>query len=164
MEVLGLDPAVVQQQAIVAISITLILFFLASPLVGWLVYRGSRRLLPELPTVDEVRQLLETPDTSTPLGLRDRAILELFYASALRNTELRMLRVGDVDLARLQVQVNHAKGGRQRVVPTSEEAAHWVGQYLERGRAFLLKGREHGFLFMSFRGRPFQVNRSQILL
>ena len=121
--------------------------------------RVPRRLLPELPTVDEVRQLLETPDTSTPLGLRDRAILELFYASALRNTELRMLRVGDVDLARLQVQVHHAKGGRQRVVPTSEEAAHWVGQYLERGRAFLLKGREHGFLFMSFRGRPFQVNR-----
>lgn len=50
MEVLGLDPALVQQQAIVAISITLILFFLASPLVGWLVYRGSRRLLPEQDT------------------------------------------------------------------------------------------------------------------
>lgn len=121
--------------------------------------RLPRRLLPDLPTEDEVQQLLETPDTSTSLGLRDRAILELLYASALRNTELRLLRVGDVDLARLQVRVKRGKGGGQRIVPTSEDAAFWVQQYLERGRAFLLRDKEHGFLFMSFRGRPFQVNR-----
>lgn len=121
--------------------------------------RLPRRLLPELPTEDEVQRLLETPDVSTPLGLRDRTILELLYASALRNTELRLLRVGDVDLARLQVRVNRGKGGGQRIVPTSDQAAFWVQQYLERGRAFLLQDKEHGFLFMSFRGRPFQVNR-----
>lgn len=85
--------------------------------------RPPKTILPELPTEEQVLKLLETPDTSTPLGLRNRAVLELFYSSALRNSELRLLKVGDVDFGRLQVRVYRSKGGRGRVVPVGEEAA-----------------------------------------
>ncbi len=122
-----------------------------------LLPRPPRRVLPELPTVDEVLRLLEVPDVETPLGLRDRAILELFYSSALRNSELRLLRLGDVDLARLTVRIRDGKGGHARVVPLGEPAAIWVERYLDRGRGFLLRDREHGFLFCSRRGRPLRV-------
>ena len=121
--------------------------------------RVPRKLLPELPTEDEVLKLLKFPDVTSPLGLRNRAILELFYSSALRNSELRMLKLGDVDTSRLQARVNRGKGGGQRMVPVSEEAAFWVDEYLQKARSFLLKDKEHGFLFMSFRGRPFSVAR-----
>lgn len=121
--------------------------------------RAPRTLLPELPTEEDVQQLLETPDIETPLGLRDRAILELFYSSALRNSELRLLKVEDVDLKRLQVRVYRGKGGRQRVVPMGETAAHWVEEYLSKARAYLLRHQEHGFLFVSYRGRPLEINR-----
>ena len=118
--------------------------------------RTPRKLLPELPTVDEVSKLLATPDVTTPLGLRDRAILELFYSSALRNAELRALEVGDVDLSRLEIRVHRGKGARSRVVPLGEPAAAWVEEYLKSARGFLLGRREHGFLFCTFRGGPFK--------
>ena len=123
------------------------------------VPRTPKTILPELPTEEMVLKLLETPDTSCPLGLRDRAILELFYSSALRNSELRLLQVGDVDFSRLQVRVYRGKGGRGRVVPVGEVAAAWVEEYLTKARAFLLGSKDDGFLFLSHRGRPFQVNR-----
>lgn len=121
--------------------------------------RPPKTILPELPTEEHILKLLETPDVSTPLGLRDRAILELFYSSALRNSELRLLKVGDVDFGRLQVRVYRGKGGRGRVVPMGETAAVWVEEYLTKARAALLGEKEHGFLFVSYRGRPLQVNR-----
>ncbi|MFA5505293.1 MAG: tyrosine-type recombinase/integrase [Vulcanimicrobiota bacterium] len=121
--------------------------------------RPPKTILPELPTEEHIERLLETPDVSTPLGLRDRAILELFYSSALRNAELRLLQVGDVDFSRLQVRVYRGKGGRGRVVPVGEVAAAWVERYLSEARAQLLQSKEHGFLFISFRGRPFKCNR-----
>lgn len=123
------------------------------------VPRSPKTLLPELPTEEQVMKLLETPNTSCPLGLRDRAILELFYSSALRNSELRLLQVGDVDVSRLQVRVYRGKGGHGRTVPVGEAAAAWVEQYLTKARAFLLGQQDEGFLFLSHRGRPFQVNR-----
>ena len=121
--------------------------------------RQPRTILPELPTEEQVQRLLEAPDVSTPLGLRDRAVLELFYSSALRNSELRLLKVGDIDFARLQVRVHRGKGGRGRVVPVGETSAAWVEAYLSKARAFLLREKEHGFLFVTAGGKPFQVNR-----
>lgn len=117
--------------------------------------RPPQRLLPELPTEDEVLKLLEAPDVATPLGLRDRAMLEVLYSSAIRNGELRALELGDVDLARLQLRVRHGKGGRPRIVPLGEPAAAWVEEYLNNARAQLLGKKEHGILFVTCRGRPF---------
>jgi len=121
--------------------------------------RPPKTILPELPNEEQIERLLETPDTSCPLGLRDRAILELFYSSALRNMELRMLKVGDVDFGRLQVRVYRGKGGRGRVVPLGETAAAWVQQYLVESRPQLIREPEHGFLFVSYRGCPLKCNR-----
>ena len=119
--------------------------------------RGPRRLLPELPTVEEVNRLLEAPNLNTPLGLRDRAIMELFYSSALRNSELRLLKVDDVDLERLTVRIRDGKGGKGRSVPVGQLAAVWIERYLQESRGFLLRGQEHGFLFCSSRGKPLKV-------
>lgn len=112
-----------------------------------------RRLLPTLLDEAEVLRLLQAPDASIPLGLRDRAILEVLYSSALRNTELRRLEVGDVDLKRLEVRVHHGKGRKPRVVPLGEPAAGWVEEYLRNGRSLLLKARDPGFLFLTHHGK-----------
>jgi integrase/recombinase XerD len=129
---------------------------LTDPTADLVRARPPRRLLPELPTEAEVMAILEKPDVTTPLGLRDRAMLEILYSSALRSGELRALEVGDVDLARLQVRVRRGKGDRPRLVPMGEPAAAWVEEYLKSARASLLGKREHGFLFVTFRGGPFK--------
>ena len=119
--------------------------------------RLPRKLLPKLPTVEEVERLLETPDVATPLGLRDRAILEVLYSSALRNGELRRLRLLDLDLERLQLRLCDSKGRKSRVVPLGEPAAAWVEEYLRSGRSYFLRQRDPGYLFVSLRGNGLSV-------
>jgi integrase/recombinase XerD len=116
-----------------------------------------RKLLPKLPSVDEVVKLLEAPDAGTPLGLRDRAIMELLYSSALRNSELRGLKLEDLDLERLELRVANGKGRKPRVVPIGEPAAAWVEEYLRNGRACFLREREHGLVFSTVRGDGLRV-------
>ncbi len=110
------------------------------------------RLLPELPTEEQVVKLLEAPDVSCPLGLRDRAVLEVLYSSALRNKELRDLKLEDLDLGRLQLRVQNGKGRKSRVVPLGEPAAAWLEEYLSQGRAYFLRRQENGFVFLTIRG------------
>jgi integrase/recombinase XerD len=116
-----------------------------------------QRLLPKLLSVADVVRLLETPDTATPLGLRDRAIMEAFYSSALRNTELRNLKLEDVDLARLEVRVLLGKGQKPRVVPLGEPAAMWIDEYLAKARPYFVREHEHRLLFATNRGRRLRV-------
>lgn len=116
------------------------------PKVGTLL---PRVLLSE----DEVARLLETPDPQTPLGLRNRAILELLYATGIRNTELRELELTALDLAGQFLQVVRGKGGRGRMIPLGEEALYWVGRYLRVGRPQLLRDLDQRRLFLSKNGR-----------
>jgi len=93
---------------------------------------GTPKLEQKIPAhleVNEMEQLLTTPDIATPLGRRDRAILELFYASGLRLSELVALDVEDADLNGRLVRV-HGKGGRQRIVPFNRSAAKAIRGYL----------------------------------
>ena len=93
---------------------------------------GTPKLEQKIPAhleVNEMEQLLTTPDIATPLGRRDRAILELFYASGLRLSELVALDVEDADLNGRLVRV-HGKGGRQRIVPFNRSAAKAIRSYL----------------------------------
>ena len=93
---------------------------------------GTPKLEQKIPAhleVNEMEQLLATPDIATPLGRRDRAILELFYASGLRLSELVALDVEDADLNGRLVRV-HGKGGRQRIVPFNRSAAKAIRSYL----------------------------------
>jgi site-specific recombinase XerD len=112
--------------------------------------RRSRRL-PEVPKQDEIEQLLELAEGDAPLALRNRALVELLYSAGLRSAEVVGLALADVDFEREAVHV-HGKGGKERVIPLGEEAAHQVARYLGEGRPQLARGAEDA-LFLSARGR-----------
>lgn len=99
---------------------------------------APRRTLPvpKALSESEVERLLAAPDPSTPVGLRDKTMLELMYASGLRVGELVALRLGSVNLRQGLVRIL-GKGGRERLVPIGEEAIEWLKRYLERGRMAL---------------------------
>ncbi|NOZ26994.1 MAG: tyrosine-type recombinase/integrase [Chloroflexi bacterium] len=108
------------------------------------------RLIFETLAPEEVAQLLATPDTSTPLGLRDRALLELMYCGGPRVSELISLNVGDVDLERMQVTVWRQTLRRQILL--DEATAHTLSVYLQAGRPHLVSGRASPALFLNYRG------------
>lgn len=111
--------------------------------------RGWKRL-PKTLGREEVTALLNQPDPSTPLGLRDKAMLELLYATGLRVSELVGLAVTAVNLERGFLTVI-GKGNKERLVPLGEVAADHVAAYLERSRPLLMKGGGSEALFVSNR-------------
>ena len=109
--------------------------------------------LPGVLSQEEVARLLVAPLTSNPLGLRDKAMLEVLYAAGLRVSELVTLRLSDVDLEVGYVQCQ-GKGGRDRVVPLGRDAQTAVRQYLATSRSHLQRGRSNPALFLSRLGWP----------
>jgi integrase/recombinase XerD len=109
------------------------------------------RPLPKALSEAEVEALLAAPDTETPLGLRDRAMLELLYATGLRVTELVSIQVTQINQRQGIVRVV-GKGEKTRLVPLGEEAEDWLGRYLRQGRPALLKGRQCESVFVTQRG------------
>jgi len=114
--------------------------------------RVSRRL-PDFLTLEEVDRLLEAPDSSKPLYWRDRAILELMYATGVRVSELVDLRISSVDLEEGFATV-FGKGSKERLVPVGEPARRAVGRYLRDVRGTLDRGKGAGRVFLNARGRP----------
>lgn len=110
------------------------------------------RRLPGVLSETQVDELLAAPDVSTAFGLRDRAMLELLYASGLRVSELVGLTLNRINLTQSTVRVS-GKGARERLVPFGEEAADWLERYLARGRAEILAGRVSDALFPSRRAK-----------
>jgi integrase/recombinase XerD len=106
---------------------------------------------PKTLSESDVEALLAAPELSTPLGLRDRAMLETLYASGLRVSELVGLKTFEVDLSAGVVRVM-GKGSKERLVPLGEEAIDWVGKYSTSSRGDLLKRRSSDFLFVTQRG------------
>jgi integrase/recombinase XerD len=109
------------------------------------------RSLPSSLSEDEVEALIDVPTVDTALGLRDRAMLELLYATGLRVSELVDLRLLQINL-RQGVVRTLGKGSKERLVPLGETAAEWLEKYLQNGRGELLKGRECEHLFVTQRG------------
>jgi len=107
--------------------------------------------LPRHLSVEQVDRLLEQPDVKTPRGLRDRALIELLYATGLRVSELVSLRPADVNLEASYLTCT-GKGEKQRIVPMGDEAAAWVRRYLREGRPALLGRRRSPRLFVNARG------------
>jgi len=107
--------------------------------------------LPKFLSIDEVDQLIAQPDVATPLGLRDRAMIELLYATGLRVSELVSVRVGDLHLDE-QYLTCVGKGSKERLVPIGDQATDWIQSYRTRSRPTLLKGRAAARLFVNARG------------
>jgi integrase/recombinase XerD len=104
------------------------------------------RYLPEVMTETEVTALLAAPDASTPAGLRDRALLELLYATGARVSEAVTMKLDALHLDLGYVRC-FGKGSKERIVPVGDAAASALDDYLERGRPALLKGRDSPYLF-----------------
>lgn len=108
--------------------------------------------LPNVPTEDEVESLLQAPDVETPVGLRDRAMLEIMYGCGLRVSELTGVRMQGINLTQGVVRI-FGKGNKERLVPMGEEARLWVERFLEDGRCLLMNQAVSPILFLSQRGR-----------
>jgi integrase/recombinase XerD len=110
------------------------------------------KTLPEILTLKEVEQLLEQPNPQTPIGIRDRAMLEVLYATGMRVSELTHLPINQVNLESGYVLV-FGKGSKERIVPIGSEAMKWVALYLKAARERLAKEKESPFLFINRLGR-----------
>jgi integrase/recombinase XerD len=113
----------------------------------------ASRPLPRTVARDAVVDLIESADVATPRGVRDRALLELLYATGMRASECLGLRLEDVNLAAGYV-ICLGKGRKQRLVPAGEEALMWVKRYLGEVRPRLVRRRDCGRLFVNPRGQP----------
>lgn len=109
------------------------------------------RPLPKSLSEEQVEKLLQAPDTGTPLGRRDRAMLETLYATGLRVSELVSMKMQQVDLQSGVVRVL-GKGDKERLVPLGEEAIEWLQRYLAEARPSLLHGHSSDALFPTTRG------------
>jgi len=111
------------------------------------------RRLPRTLSIEDAAALVESPDLSAPEGLRDRAMLELLYASGLRASECLALRLEDLNIAAGYVMAT-GKGNRQRLVPVGAQALKWVERYALTSRPAFVKGGDSGALFVNRYGRP----------
>ncbi len=157
----GLSPATIRQD-LVALKI----FF------RWLVVRRFRESdpaepilpprmeqhLPDTMNETEVRQLLESVTGSEPLDLRDRAILELFYASGLRLTELVESKLENLSLEEGWIRIT-GKGSKTRLAPVGQAAITAIQRYLDHGRVKLVKPKSGSWIFLSNRGARLTRNR-----
>jgi len=134
----------------------------ASPVAATSSPKLDKRL-PSFLTTEEVKQLLEAPDLSTPQGQRDRALLELLYASGLRVSELVSLNLEQVNLDSHEIRV-WGKGSKERVVLMGEPAARALSAYLSQGRPKLLGKKRSNALFLNRYGERLPERRVQRIL
>lgn len=111
------------------------------------------KTLPEILSLEEVESLLEQPDPQLPQGMRDRAMLEMLYATGMRVSELIRLQVNHLHLETGYVLL-YGKGSKERIVPMSHEAITWIRRYMGEARMRLLKKRDSPFLFLNRSGKP----------
>jgi integrase/recombinase XerD len=116
------------------------------------------KTLPEILTLKEIEQLLEQPNLQTPLGMRDRAMLEMLYATGMRVSELTHLPTHQVNLEGGYVLL-YGKGSKERIVPLGSEAMKWVTLYLKTARGILAKGKESPSLFINRSGKGMSRQR-----
>jgi len=115
---------------------------------GRLLHNPSERLalprpeqsLPQVLNETELARLIETPDLQTAIGLRDRALMETLYATGIRHAEAHRLDLYDIDTAAQRLTVRLGKGQRDRIVPLTESAAHWLTRYVTVARPELAAG------------------------
>ena len=117
--------------------------------------RMEKRLPQAVLTLPEVERLLAVPDVSDPLGIRDRTMLEMFYSTGIRRTELCRIELPDVNTERRTLHVRLGKGKKDRVVPIGARAVHWLEHYLQTVRPRLCLDTRTQALFLTGYGGPF---------
>jgi integrase/recombinase XerD len=121
----------------------------ANPAADLDLPRKPNKTLPRSLSVEDVQTILNLPDVTDPLGIRDRAILELFYSTGIRRSECARVDVDDFDRQRGLLTVRKGKGQKDRVVPVGEQAIYWLDKYLEKTRPLLDTPRSDRALFLS---------------
>ncbi len=129
--------------------------FLYDPAAGLQFPRIKKNLPRGIMSKKEINRVLSQPDPESPLGLRDKAILELLYSTGIRNAELRNLTIFDANIGHGELRINQGKGKKDRVVPIGEIAGQYLKTYLNNSRPRLVKDRqENNRLFVSINGQP----------
>lgn len=116
-----------------------------------------KKIYSKFLTLPEMSSLLTQPDLTTTQGIRDRAILETFFSTAMRATELSELTLCDVDFERQMVHIHHGKGDRERLTPISREALSWLHKYISDVRPGYAMHAQTNTLFLTHRGK--QIDR-----
>jgi integrase/recombinase XerD len=114
--------------------------------------------LPSVLTKDEAELVLHQTKVDTPLGLRDRAILEMLYSTGMRRAELLNLRLDDLDRQRGVVTIREGKGRRDRVIPVGERALTWLDMYLGNVRPIFVSRCDEGAIFLNLAGASLTPN------
>lgn len=107
-----------------------------------------QRLPKDIPNQTEFKQILQKPNVFTFKGLRDRALLELFYSTGIRKAELINLRIDDIDHGKLLVRINQGKMKKDRILPISKKSHRWIKRYIEKVRPLLKPRTNHLFISM----------------
>lgn len=116
--------------------------------------RVEAKLPKGLLSPDEIEKVIAMPKVSTPLGIRDRAILETFYSTGMRRSELAKVKLYDLDIPQKTIKI-FGKGKRERLNPVGSRALYWIEKYLHLVRPWLLRGEDTSELFLRTGGRAF---------
>jgi integrase/recombinase XerD len=120
--------------------------------------RTGFRLPKAVLTANEAEQIIQMTNVHTPLGLRDRAILETLYTTGMRRIELISLKLWDLDLERATVIIRQGKGKKDRVIPLGDRTALWVRKYLDEARPQLVSEPDDKAVFLSNAGEPLALD------
>ena len=110
-------------------------------------------------TIDDVERVLNQPDITTVMGIRNRAMLETLYSTGIRRIELMALTLYDIDTNRHTLMVRQGKGKKDRLIPISARACQWIDKYLTDIRPQLIVEPDHGKLFVTDYGEAYEKNR-----
>ena len=132
---------------------------LANPAADLELPRGEKRLPKHILTASEAERVLALPPLDEPLGLRDRALLEVFYSTGMRRMEAVGLKLYDLDAERGTVMIRQGKGKKDRMVPMGARAFAWVARYVEEARPKLSLMPDDGTVFLTNLGTPFEAGR-----
>lgn len=139
-------------------------YILYNPASEFELPRVPKRLPKYILTVEEINAMLNHTSVHGAIGIRDRAILETFYSSGVRQAELSNLKIQDADLARGTLTILDGKGKKDRVVPLGERAGAWLRKYRDEVRPTLIRDDDSGYLFVTEHGSPFIGNRASDLV
>lgn len=136
----------------------------ANPASELMLPRKEHRLPEQALSINQVDVLMSVPDLADPLGVRDRAMLEVLYGTALRLGELGKLELGDIQHSKKTLLIRQAKGKKDRIVPIGERAMHWLTRYLDEVRPKLELVSHVQTVFLTGYGEGFHPNALSYLI